>query len=321
MHGIALLLFAASLSFGAWSVSEDLIEAARTGDLAAFQTLIAKGAALDTKTAYGQTPLYLAAMNGREDVVRVLPEKGVNPDVHGSFYKASMLDFVLQENPDEVLASVAAIGNADLIEALPEAGKPSQPALDKTYETALGQKQTEAAALLKKAGAREPAPAAGRRQLSFQKGGDLMNRHRTAGWRLGRVTKQSVDRRKRRSHPVPQGLALLWGRRFRLPTDFFTVVCRRTLALIATAADWPQSRGPSASGVGSGSKPPIHWDAAKGTNVVRKAEIPGLSLSSPIVWVGGSPVLYKNSVIVLCDRQKDSFIAAFDLFAIAEKGR
>ena len=29
--------------------------------------------------------------------------------------------------------------------------------------------------------------------------------------------------------------------------------------------------------------------------------------------VGSSPVLYKNSVIVLCDRQKDSFIAAFDL--------
>ena len=28
---------------------------------------------------------------------------------------------------------------------------------------------------------------------------------------------------------------------------------------------------------------------------------------------GSSPVIYKNSVIVLCDRQKDSFIAAFDL--------
>ena len=28
---------------------------------------------------------------------------------------------------------------------------------------------------------------------------------------------------------------------------------------------------------------------------------------------GSSPVIYKNSVILLCDRQKDSFIAAFDL--------
>ena len=56
------------------------------------------------------------------------------------------------------------------------------------------------------------------------------------------------------------------------------------VASLATAADWPQFRGPSASGVGSGAKPPIRWDATKGTNVVWKAEIPGLSDSSPIVW-------------------------------------
>ena len=86
-----------------------------------------------------------------------------------------------------------------------------------------------------------------------------MNRYRSA--------KQPVDRRKRLSH--------LWGRRFRLPPFFFT------LAVLATAADWPQFRGPSASGVGSGSKPPIHWDAAKGPNVVWKAEIPESSQASP----------------------------------------
>jgi hypothetical protein len=56
------------------------------------------------------------------------------------------------------------------------------------------------------------------------------------------------------------------------------------VASLATAADWPQFRGPSASGVGSGAKPPIRWDAPKGTNLVWKAEIPGLSDSSPIVW-------------------------------------
>jgi hypothetical protein len=169
MYRVAILLFAATLG-----VNEDLLEASRTGDLAAVQALIAKGAAIETKTAYGQTPLYLAAMNGREEVVRYLLEKGANPDVHDTFYKASMLDFVLQRqhygvakmlirklsaNPDEVLASVAATGNADLVQALLEIGKPSQPALDKSYEMALGQKQTEVAALLKKAGAREPAPA------------------------------------------------------------------------------------------------------------------------------------------------------------------
>jgi outer membrane protein assembly factor BamB len=52
----------------------------------------------------------------------------------------------------------------------------------------------------------------------------------------------------------------------------------------AMAGDWPQFRGPSASGVGDGSKPPVHWDAIKNTNVVWKTEIPGLSVSSPVVW-------------------------------------
>ena len=85
MRRIALLVIAASLSLRAAGVNEDLLEAARTGDLAAVQALIGKGAAIETKTDYGQTPLYLAAMNGREDVVRYLLDKGASPDVANSF--------------------------------------------------------------------------------------------------------------------------------------------------------------------------------------------------------------------------------------------
>jgi outer membrane protein assembly factor BamB len=63
------------------------------------------------------------------------------------------------------------------------------------------------------------------------------------------------------------------------------LVCVWLLAVgAAIAGDWPQFRGPSASGVGDGSKPPVHWDATKNTNVVWKTEIPGLSVSSPVVW-------------------------------------
>jgi len=52
----------------------------------------------------------------------------------------------------------------------------------------------------------------------------------------------------------------------------------------ALAGDWPQFRGPSASGVGDGTNPPVHWDAIKGFNIVWSTEIPGLSVSSPVVW-------------------------------------
>jgi outer membrane protein assembly factor BamB len=50
------------------------------------------------------------------------------------------------------------------------------------------------------------------------------------------------------------------------------------------AAEWPQFRGPSASGIGDSSKPPVHWDATKGTNILWKTAIPGLAVSSPVVW-------------------------------------
>jgi outer membrane protein assembly factor BamB len=53
---------------------------------------------------------------------------------------------------------------------------------------------------------------------------------------------------------------------------------------VALAGDWPQFRGPSSSGIGDGANPPVHWDAVKGTNIVWTAEIPGLSVSSPVVW-------------------------------------
>jgi len=55
-------------------------------------------------------------------------------------------------------------------------------------------------------------------------------------------------------------------------------------ACIAADGNWPQFRGPSGSGLGDGANPPVQWDAAKGTNIAWTAEIPGLSVSSPVVW-------------------------------------
>ena len=52
----------------------------------------------------------------------------------------------------------------------------------------------------------------------------------------------------------------------------------------ATGGDWPQFRGPSASGAGDGTNPPVRWDATKGLNVLWATEIPGLANSSPVVW-------------------------------------
>ena len=59
-----------------------------------------------------------------------------------------------------------------------------------------------------------------------------------------------------------------------------------TLIPACAAADgnWPQFRGPSGSGLGDGANPPVQWDVEKKTNIAWTAEIPGLSVSSPVVW-------------------------------------
>lgn len=52
-----------------------------------------------------------------------------------------------------------------------------------------------------------------------------------------------------------------------------------------SAADnnWPQFRGHKGLGVSSGT-PPIEWDVKTGKNVAWKTPVPGLGLSSPVVW-------------------------------------
>lgn len=67
----------------------------------------------------------------------------------------------------------------------------------------------------------------------------------------------------------------------------FSVLCLSlfTLSAIGTnAQNWPSFRGPNASGVAEGTKPPTTWDLEKSQNVLWKTPIPGLSHASPIVW-------------------------------------
>jgi len=48
--------------------------------------------------------------------------------------------------------------------------------------------------------------------------------------------------------------------------------------------DWPQFRGIKAQGIAEGFSLPATWNAATGENVIWKTPVPGLGLSSPVVW-------------------------------------
>lgn len=153
--------------------NEDLLAAARSGDAAAVEALLKEGADLETKTPYGQTPLFLSVMQGKTAVANLLLEKGAKTDVRDTFYKMGMIDMALQRKHFETvravwakdpglaarsLQSVVLFADKDTIAAA-LAAKPSQEQLDRALNMALDMKKQDAAELLQQAGAKPPAPA------------------------------------------------------------------------------------------------------------------------------------------------------------------
>src|SRR3712207_4542381 len=63
-----------------------------------------------------------------------------------------------------------------------------------------------------------------------------------------------------------------------------SLACLCLFALSASAQNWPQFRGPGATGVAEGGAAPVKWDATKSDGVRWKTPIPGLSHASPVVW-------------------------------------
>lgn len=63
----------------------------------------------------------------------------------------------------------------------------------------------------------------------------------------------------------------------------FVTVCV-SLALPCGAADWPQFRGPRASGVDASKPLPVEWDVEAGRNVRWQTPVPGLGHASPIIF-------------------------------------
>ena len=70
------------------------------------------------------------------------------------------------------------------------------------------------------------------------------------------------------------------ARSARLLAAGLVAACAAPLA----AQHWPSFRGPQASGVADGAATPVAWNATTGQNVLWKAPIDGLAVSSPIVW-------------------------------------
>lgn len=62
------------------------------------------------------------------------------------------------------------------------------------------------------------------------------------------------------------------------------LIAAALVAAAATGTNWPQFRGPGASGRADAIHLPDTWSAADGKGIVWRTPIPGLAHSSPIVW-------------------------------------
>jgi outer membrane protein assembly factor BamB len=77
--------------------------------------------------------------------------------------------------------------------------------------------------------------------------------------------------------PAPTGTAIA-------PTENKIAPTAKEIAPRTKALPWPGFRGVNASGVADGQGAVAEWDVATGRNVRWKTPIPGIAVSSPIVW-------------------------------------
>ena len=75
------------------------------------------------------------------------------------------------------------------------------------------------------------------------------------------------------------------------------------------AVNWASFRGPGASGIGDGQGAPTTWNVETGENVQWHTAVPGLGLSSPVVW-GDHVFIEERTVDVHVKRLREALGAA-----------
>lgn len=169
--GFAALVLSAAAVFAQEAPEIRLWNACRNGDVATAREMLDKGVSPNHKYEVGITPIAAAAMRGQAEIVKLLLERGADPNVRDETFKATPLGIatffghmsVVQvllpkatEDLDLVLKFGAMFGAPPLVEAGLR-GKPTANDLAMAWVLAKRSKKDEIAAMLEKAGAK-PAP-------------------------------------------------------------------------------------------------------------------------------------------------------------------
>ena len=270
--------------------------AASKGKLEVVELLLDRGADVNARDGiWYQTPLSLS-LGGFGG--------GANADIVKRLLKAGAKDV------DAAALTAATRGDVALLRLILETGKVSQDALDAArYATPETRKEVREA--LTKAGAKALPPADPKdREAWATLAGTYENDNATAmtikATDVGLVTGTTVFRPAGPARFVAVGnpdaglafdraggkVTRVAVRRFTAETYYYPAKPAAKPAAppaegrgeVAVGLDWPQFRGPHATGVADGQHPPVTWDVKAGTNVRWKTPIPGLGHSGPIVW-------------------------------------
>jgi len=146
--------------------ADRLWDAARTGSLEAVKKELDAGVDVNAATAYQSTALCFASDRGHEEVVKLLLDKGANPNVKDSFYKATpmmwaqigkhygVITLLLKSHAEgsrQLLLDSVAQGDKPLIEAVLKAGTADAETLASAVLQAKAMERTEVLELLSSA--------------------------------------------------------------------------------------------------------------------------------------------------------------------------
>jgi len=227
-----------------------------------------------------------------------------NADIVKRLLKAGAKDL------DAAAMTAAASGKVPLLQQILDTGKVKQDALDAAlFAAPEGRKEIRAA--LTRAGAKPLPPADPKDRKAWARLAGAYENDNTATLKIevaevGLLSGRTPYRPTGLNTFVMRGndnLTLTFqrqgdkvtkviNRRFTAETYYFPArpVAKPTAppkegdVTVAVPTNWPQFRGPAATGVADGQHPPITWDVKTGTNVRWKTPIPGLGHSGPIVW-------------------------------------
>jgi hypothetical protein len=87
----------------AQELDDDLLAAARKGDLAQVKSLLDHGADVNAKSPYGSTPLFFACDRGHIEVIKLLLDRGADLNTEDTFYHFTPLSWAVEKDRPEIV--------------------------------------------------------------------------------------------------------------------------------------------------------------------------------------------------------------------------